>query len=84
MNYILQHRDEYYYCPELGASCAVVGKVIIVKERMGQQHDTRQVFIYLVLTDIAITNVCSDHTINKYEFRNRNIMITMYLLLMWT
>ena len=56
MNGILQHKDVNYQCPEFGAkrttSCPFVGQEMVVKETMGEQHDTRQVY-YLV-----ITNVC--------------------------
>ena len=45
MNNILQHKDEYYQCPQFGSSCPFVGIEIIVKEKMGQHIDSRQVFI---------------------------------------
>ena len=43
MNYILQHKDVNYQCPVLGASCPFVGQEMVVRETMGEQHDTRQV-----------------------------------------
>ena len=43
MKLILQHKDGNYQCPLLGASCPFVGQEMVVKETMGEQHDTRQV-----------------------------------------
>ena len=52
MNDILQHKDVNYQCRLLGASCPFLGQEIVVKETMGEQHDTRQVY-YLVVANVS-------------------------------
>ena len=51
LNLVLQHKDVNYQCPLLGAGCPFVGQEMVVKETMGEQHDTRQVY-YLVITNV--------------------------------
>ena len=41
MNYILQHKDVNYQC-KISDRCPFVGQKIVVKESMGEQHDTSQ------------------------------------------